>query len=103
MKTNKHCPKYRENSSIQIQSEDPEKGYNKSMNLDPVAKPQQESSVKKLIQKGGTILAVIEAPPEEEKTSLKVISTFRVSKTKLRRTTSKKYRRARTCSGDKAV
>ncbi|KAI3777007.1 hypothetical protein L1987_46800 [Smallanthus sonchifolius] len=71
MKTNKHCPKYRENSNIQIESKDPEKGSNRSMNLDPVTKPQQKNTIKKLVQKGGTKLAVIEAPPEEEKTSLK--------------------------------
>ncbi|KAI3820284.1 hypothetical protein L1987_07828 [Smallanthus sonchifolius] len=71
MKTNKHCPKYRENLSIQIENKDSEKGSNKSINLDPVTKSQQKNTVKKLIQKGGTKLAVIEAPPEEEKPSLK--------------------------------
>ncbi|XP_024985574.1 transcription initiation factor TFIID subunit 1 isoform X3 [Cynara cardunculus var. scolymus] len=71
MKTNKHCPKYRENSSIQVESKDPEKGSAKSISLDPVAKPQPKNTVKKLIQKGGTKLAVVEAPPEEEKSSLK--------------------------------
>ncbi|KAD4386189.1 hypothetical protein E3N88_26358 [Mikania micrantha] len=68
MKTNKHCPKYRENTNFQIESKDPEK---ESINLDAVTKPQQKTTVKKLIQKGGTKLAVIEAPPEEEKTVLK--------------------------------
>ncbi|KAJ0920891.1 putative chromatin remodeler Bromodomain family [Helianthus annuus] len=68
MKTNKHCPRYRENASIQIESKDFEKGSNKLINLDPVVKPQQKNTVKKLIQKGGTKLAVIEAPPEEERT-----------------------------------
>ncbi|KAI3686002.1 hypothetical protein L1987_79671 [Smallanthus sonchifolius] len=71
MKTNKHCPRYRENSSFQIENKDSEKGSNKSINLDPVTKPQQKNTVKKLIQKGGTKLTVIEAPPEEEKPSLK--------------------------------
>ncbi|KAK1407430.1 hypothetical protein QVD17_39046 [Tagetes erecta] len=71
MKTNKHCPKYRENSNIQIESKDTEKVFNRSMNSDPITKPPQKNTVKKLIQKGGTKLAVIEAPPEEEKTSLK--------------------------------
>ncbi|XP_076909676.1 transcription initiation factor TFIID subunit 1-like [Bidens hawaiensis] len=71
MKTNKHCPKYRENSTIQIENKDPEKSSTKSINLDLVPKPPQKTTVKKLIQKGGTKLAVIEAPPEEEKVSLK--------------------------------
>ncbi|KAI7727627.1 hypothetical protein M8C21_003418 [Ambrosia artemisiifolia] len=68
MKTNKHCPRYRENASIQIESKDPEKGSN---SLDPVTKPQQKNTVKKLVPKGGTKLAVIEAPPEEERASVK--------------------------------
>lgn len=71
MKTNKHCPKYRENSSMQIESKDLEKMPSKSINLDPIIKPQQKTTVKKLIQKGGTRLAVVEAPPEDENTSLK--------------------------------
>ncbi|KAI3689257.1 hypothetical protein L2E82_47210 [Cichorium intybus] len=73
MKTNKHCPKYRENSTIQIESKDPEKASTKSTNLDPVTKPPAKNTVKKLIQKSGSKLAVVESQPpqEEEKTSLK--------------------------------
>ncbi|XP_071696141.1 transcription initiation factor TFIID subunit 1 [Rutidosis leptorrhynchoides] len=76
MKTNKHCPKYRENSSIQIESKDLEKGStSKSVDLDPVTtKPQQKNTVKKLIQKGATKLAVVEAPApldDEKSSSLK--------------------------------
>nr|XP_043638575.1 transcription initiation factor TFIID subunit 1 isoform X2 [Erigeron canadensis] len=70
MKTNKHCPKYRENSNIQIESMDPEKGPNKSINLDSTPKPQQKNTVKKLIQKG-TKLAVVERSPDDERNSLK--------------------------------
>nr|KAJ0199510.1 hypothetical protein LSAT_V11C600337300 [Lactuca sativa] len=75
MKTNKHCPKYRENSNIQIESKDPEKGPTKStgLGLDSITKSQPKNTIKKMIQKSGSKLAVIEPQPpqEEEKTSLK--------------------------------
>ncbi|GKC54825.1 transcription initiation factor TFIID subunit 1 isoform X1 [Tanacetum coccineum] len=71
MKTNKYCPKYRENSNIPIEIKDLEKMPSKSIPLDSVTKPQQKNTVKKLIPKSGTKLAVVEAPPEEERSSLK--------------------------------
>ncbi|GJS20660.1 transcription initiation factor TFIID subunit 1 isoform X1 [Tanacetum coccineum] len=43
MKTNKYCPKYRENSNIPIEIKDLEKMPSKSIPLDSVTKPQQKN------------------------------------------------------------
>ncbi|KAL4565992.1 hypothetical protein LXL04_030101 [Taraxacum kok-saghyz] len=73
MKTNKHCPKYRENSTIQIESKDTDKVPAKSTGTDPVTKHHPKNTVKKLVQKSASKLVVIEPPPsqEDEKTSVK--------------------------------
>ncbi|GKE59977.1 hypothetical protein Tco_1510344 [Tanacetum coccineum] len=72
MKTNKYCSKYGENSNIPIEIKDLGKMPSKSIPLDSmVIKPQQKNTVKKLIQKSRTKLALVEAPPEDERSSLK--------------------------------
>ncbi|KAG9146368.1 hypothetical protein Leryth_018420 [Lithospermum erythrorhizon] len=69
MRTNKNCPKYREDPEIRTESTDQEKSYVKPISFDHVDQPQQKAPSKKLIQKSTTKLAIVEAQEEEKSTS----------------------------------
>ncbi|KAK3034791.1 hypothetical protein RJ639_033696 [Escallonia herrerae] len=68
MRTNKNCPKYREDLEVPVESRDTEKASGKSSFV-PDGQPQQKT-LKKFIPKGPTKIALVEAP-EEEKSALK--------------------------------
>ncbi|KAK2983159.1 hypothetical protein RJ640_018504 [Escallonia rubra] len=68
MRTNKNCPKYREDLEVPVESRDTEKASGKSLFV-PDGQPQQKT-LKKFIPKGPTKIALVEAP-EEEKSALK--------------------------------
>lgn len=60
MKTNKNCPKYRENIEIPLETSDLEKSSGKPTSLDPLSHSQQKAT-KKVISKGATKIAVVDA------------------------------------------
>lgn len=69
MRTNKNCPKYREDAETRAESTDPEKASMKLVSLDLLDQPQQKAPPKKLIQRSTTKLAIVEAQEEEKSIS----------------------------------
>ncbi|GAB4853230.1 hypothetical protein Ancab_017419 [Ancistrocladus abbreviatus] len=70
MRTNKNCPKYGEDSDIQLNSADPEKASAKPSSLDLSSQPQQRHLSKKLTPKSVTKISPPEAT-DGEKSSMK--------------------------------
>ncbi|PIA32456.1 hypothetical protein AQUCO_04500216v1 [Aquilegia coerulea] len=66
MRTNKNCPRYIDNSDVQVESMD----SGKRNILDP-STHLQKTSMKKLISKGATRIAVVETSENSEKAGLK--------------------------------
>lgn len=69
MRTNKNCPKYGEDSEIQVETRDLEKASGKSTSLDITPQPQPKPMLKKIIQKSATKIAVVEASEEDKSSS----------------------------------
>lgn len=71
MRTNKNCPKYGEDIETQVEGTDLEKASVRSNFSDRVGQPQQKTLTKKLVSKSATKMALVEAPPEYDKSSTK--------------------------------
>ncbi|KAL3515496.1 hypothetical protein ACH5RR_022398 [Cinchona calisaya] len=69
MRTNKNCPKYGEDIETRVENTEPEKAPGKLNSLDQMDQPQQRTSVKKLIQKSATKIAVVEAHEDDKSSS----------------------------------
>ncbi|XWS09403.1 hypothetical protein CRYUN_Cryun40dG0082200 [Craigia yunnanensis] len=69
MRTNKNCPKYGEDPEIQVEATDLEKPPGKLTSLEPSGQSQLKIMKKKLITKGATKIAVVEASEGEKSSS----------------------------------
>lgn len=69
MRTNKNCPKYGEDVETRVENTEPEKTSGKLNSLDQIDQPQQKTSMKKLIQKSATKIAVVEAHEDDKSSS----------------------------------
>lgn len=69
MRTNKNCPKYREDSEAQVDGSDPEKTI-RSNALDPVVPTQKKIQTKKLVTKISANLDPV-ATPDDDRSSVK--------------------------------
>ncbi|CAI9104104.1 OLC1v1002717C1 [Oldenlandia corymbosa var. corymbosa] len=72
MRTNKNCPKYGEDlEASRVENADSERPSGKLNTSDQVDQPLQKTSIKKIIQKSATKIALVEAPPEDDKSTPK--------------------------------
>lgn len=65
MKTNKHCPKYRENLDTHYETPDLDKASGKLTALNSSSQSQQKTMTKKLVPRSATKIAVVEASDVE--------------------------------------
>ncbi|GAB2270050.1 hypothetical protein Dimus_004964 [Dionaea muscipula] len=69
MRTNKNCPKFREDPETSLNSAHQEKTSGKPSSLDPSAQPHLRSQPKKIVSKNTTKVAVVEMPDAEPSSS----------------------------------